>query len=363
MIHSITMQEREGRPRLNRDFHPDHHIRWGVWGPGAISHKFADALDVVHDGYVLAIGSRHLDHAQAWASQHHAPRAYGSLADLAADNDVDIVYVASPMSAHYEDCKRLLEAGRSVLCEKAVTLNLEQLLDLLRIAEANGCFFMEAMWTRFLPTVQEAVRVLNDGMIGELRIVRASFNMETPFNPESRLFDPRLGGGALLDVGIYPLAMALIFMGDRVQKIHTEAVIGPTGVDHNHDILLSYADGYAALAAGVSQPEPIVCDVIGTRGRLHLHDPFNGCEEIRAYNEYGHEIHHFHWGHERNGFEFEIRAVHHALKQGQIWHDDWSWQHSIASMAIMDSCRREWEMSFPGEKADALGNYLEIPQI
>lgn len=363
MISKIKMLTDTEKVRLHRRIEPDQQIRWGVWGPGAISHKLADAMEVVHDGYVLAIGSRSLERAQKWAAEHHTERSYGSKEELAADKDIDIIYVASPMSSHYEDCKLFLEAGHSVLCEKTVTLNLEQLMELLEIAQKNGCFFMEALWSRFLPAANEAVRVIDEGMIGDIRVLRASFNIGTPFDSDSRLFNPDLGGGSLLDLGVYPVAVTLSFLGGKVRRLSSEAYIGPTGVDHDFNAILSYDDAYAELSAGVDQPEPLICNIIGTKGRLELKDPFNAVEEIQVFDMYGNQIHYYHWGHEKNGFEYQIRASQQMLREGRLWHPDWSWQHSIHSMAIMDSFRRQWGMLFPGENPSALGNYLDYPTL
>lgn len=363
MIPKIVMDMSPDNIRLGREFPADQPIRWGVWGPGNISHKFAEALEVVHDGYVLAIGSRHLEHAEAWAARHGTERAYGSIEALAADQDIDIVYVASPMSAHYEDCKVLLEAGHSILCEKTVTLNLGQLMELLQLAQDNRCFFMEAMWSRFLPAANEGVRVVEEGIIGDVKVLRASFNIGTPFDPNSRLFDPELGGGTLLDLGVYPIAVTLSFLGGDVKNLQAEAYIGPTGVDHDFNALLAYDHAYAALSAGVDQPEPLVCNIVGTKGRLELVDPFNGVEEVKAFDMYGNQIHYYHWGHEKNGFEYQIRASQEMLREGRLWHPDWSWQHSIHSMALMDSCRRQWGMLYPDEDEAMLGDYASSPSL
>ena len=203
MRHAARMQRAsEGRP-----------IRWGILGTGRVAGRFAQALRELDDARLLAAGSRRLATAEAFARHHGVERAYGSYAQLAADPDLDIVYVASPHALHREHSLLCLEAGRAVLCEKPFALNATEAREVIASARSRGLFCMEAMWTRFLPAMRRLTELVDAGAIGELRMVTAQLGFPSEPDPSSRLFDPALGGGALLDLGVYPLALASQLLG------------------------------------------------------------------------------------------------------------------------------------------------------
>ncbi|GAA5177720.1 Gfo/Idh/MocA family oxidoreductase [Rugosimonospora acidiphila] len=245
-------------------------IRWGILATGNIANTFAQDLALLPDAEIAAVGSRTLDAARAFATRHGIPRAYGSWAELAADPEIDVVYVATPHSAHHEAARLCLEAGKAVLCEKPMTLDLASAQDLVTLAGERGVFLMEAMWMRTIPAIRKIVELVADGAIGEVTAVYADFGIAGPFEPTSRLRDPALGGGALLDLGVYPVTFAQLFLGPP-QRIAALASLTPEGVDDNTGIILGYDGGaLASLHCGIVGATPCTATIVGETGRIEL---------------------------------------------------------------------------------------------
>ncbi|WP_153540451.1 Gfo/Idh/MocA family protein [Actinomadura macrotermitis] len=252
----------------------DRPIRWGVLGTGGIAAVFTEDLLALPGHEVRAVGSRAQGTAEAFAGRHGVPRAYGSYAALADDDEIDVVYVATPHPMHYEPARRCLEAGRAVLVEKPFTTSAADAEALADLARERGLFAMEAMWTRCNPLIRQVYGLVRDGAIGEVTSVRADFSIPAPYDPASRLWAPELGGGALLDLGCYALSFTWPLLGapDTVQATITPA---PTGVDANTGMLLGYDSGAIALLhCGLMGDSPHTATVVGTAGRIEVAGPF-----------------------------------------------------------------------------------------
>jgi predicted dehydrogenase len=248
--------------------------RWGILATGGIATSFVQDLKLLPDADVVAVGSRSAESAQAFAAKHEIPRAYGSWRDLADDGDIDVVYVATPHSAHYAATRILLEAGRAVLCEKPFTLDLTTTVELIDMARDRGLFLMEAMWMRCNPSVLRMVELIRDGAIGEVTSVHADFGVAGPFEPTHRMRAPELGGGALLDLGVYPISFAHLILGEP-DHVRAWAKIGPEGTDENTGIIFGYDSGaLAALTSGMLGQTALGATVTGTKGRIVLDPPF-----------------------------------------------------------------------------------------
>ena len=250
-------------------------VRWGILGTGHIASRFAEALSTLPDVRLLAVGSRRRATAEAFARRHRAERTYGSYVELAADPDLDIVYVASPHALHRDHSLLCLEAGKAVLCEKPFALNAREAREVVAAARTRGLFCMEAMWTRFLPTMRRLIELLDAGTIGEVRMVSAQLGFPSEPDPTSRLFDPALGGGALLDLGVYPLALASQLLGQPVD-VASAATFGATGVDEQCALLLRYEGGrIASLGASLRNLAPNEAHIAGSTGEIRVHGPLN----------------------------------------------------------------------------------------
>ncbi|MBQ1072284.1 Gfo/Idh/MocA family oxidoreductase [Micromonospora sp. C31] len=248
--------------------------RWGILATGHIAARFAEDLRLVPGAELAAVGSRSAESAQRFAARHGVPRAYASWAELAADDELDVVYVATPHAAHHEAAMTCLAAGRAVLLEKPFTLDLATSVELVDTARAAGVFLMEAMWMRTNPLVRRLCELIADGAIGTVTGVRADFGVAGPFPPEHRMRARTLGGGALLDLGVYPISLAHLLLGVPDQ-VRSWARLSPEGVDENTGIILGYDSGaVATLSCGMVGATALVASITGTTGRIDLPEPF-----------------------------------------------------------------------------------------
>ena len=246
-------------------------IHWGILGAGSIANKFATDLANLSDAKLLAVGSRDAGRAQAFAEKHGAERAYGSYANLVHDPDVDVIYVATPHPFHKAHTILCLEQGKAVLCEKPMAINAGQVREMVTCARENDAFLMEAMWTRCLPVSGIVRRWLEEERVGEVRMLQADFGFRTGWNPEGRLLNPELAGGALLDVGVYIVALAYMVFGESPVDVQAAAHIGETGVDEQTGMLLHYDGGeLALLSCAIRTGTRHEARIIGTEGSIYI---------------------------------------------------------------------------------------------
>lgn len=249
-------------------------LRWGVLGTGWIAQRFTEDLLLLPGHAVSAVGSRSRNTAETFAGRYGIERALGSYEQLVADDEVDVVYVATPHTSHLAHATLGLEQGRPVLVEKPFTTNTADSRRLVALARDRGLFAMEAMWTRFNPLVGRLRRLVAEGAIGDVTAVCADFGFISPYDPAHRHWSPELGGGAMLDLGIYPLSFAWMLLG-APQSIQATAATAPTGVDANTGVLLGYASGAVALLhCNLVSDSPWTAVVTGTEGRIELPHPF-----------------------------------------------------------------------------------------
>ncbi len=323
--------------------------RWGVLGTGKIAHRFMQAAALVPEAQVVAVGSRAAATAEAFGEHYRIPRRYASYDALLNDPEVEIVYIATPHTLHAENTRAALEAGKHVLCEKPFTLNARQAEPLVALARQKGLFLMEGMWTRCFPLIREIVARVGAGEIGTIRMIQADFGFRAPFNPSGRLLNPALGGGALLDVGVYPVMLAFLFLGEPV-RIHSAAAIGATGVDEQCAILFEYADGaLALLGAAIQTDTPKEATICGTDGRIRIHTPWWKPSEATLTRADGSEepIRHPYTG---DGLQFEIRHVHDCLRAGRTESDWMPLDETLRILRVLDTIRARWGLIYPDER-------------
>ena len=252
-------------------------FRWGIIGPGSIAHKFATGLRALDDAQLVAVGSRSQDRADAFADAYDAPNRHASYEALVEDSEVDAVYVATPHPFHKENSILCLKAGKPVLCEKPFTINQHEAREVIEVACSEGVFLMEAMWTRFLPITKQVKAWVTDGAIGEVRMLYADFGFRARLNPEGRLFDLALGGGGLLDIGIYPISYASMIFDTQPATISSQAHIGETGVDEQAAMVFGYEEGQLALiSCGVRIKTPHEAKILGTDGMITVPQFWDG---------------------------------------------------------------------------------------
>ncbi|BCW97105.1 MAG: Gfo/Idh/MocA family oxidoreductase [Fimbriimonadales bacterium] len=323
-------------------------VKWGILGTGKIAKRFMQAAFYVPDAQVVAVGSRELRTAEQFGAQYGIPKRYGSYDAVLSDPEVEIVYVATPHTLHAENTLAALQAGKHVLCEKPFTVNAAQAEAVIQAARAAGKFVMEGMWTRCFPVVREIVRRIEAGELGEIRYLQADFGFQPEFNPASRLFAPELGGGALLDVGVYPVALAFMVLGEP-QEILSQATLGATGVDELCSILFRYASGaQAVLSASLQVEMPKQANLCGAQARIHLPAPWWKPSEAYLVRRDG-TTEHLLYPYEGDGLQFEIRHVHDCLRQGRTESPWMPLDETLAIMRTLDALRAQWGVRYPGE--------------
>ncbi|MCX7992831.1 MAG: Gfo/Idh/MocA family oxidoreductase [Fimbriimonadales bacterium] len=325
-----------------------HTFKWGIVGTGKIARRFMQAAFYVPEAQVVAVGSRTQANAEQFGAQFGIPKRHDSYDAVFADPEVQIVYIATPHSLHAENALAAIQAGKHVLCEKPFTLNAPQAEQVVQAARAKGVFLMEGMWTRCFPVVREIIRRVQGGEVGEVRLVMADFGFRPEFDPASRLFAPELGGGALLDVGIYPVALAFLFLGEPEQKV-AYATKGATGVDELCSILFQYGSGaQAVLSASLQVNTPKQAYLCGTEGRIELPAPWwKPSEAYLVRNDGSRE--HLLYPYEGDGLQFEIRHVHDCLRQG-LTESPWiPLNETLAIMRVLDALRAQMGVRYPGE--------------
>jgi predicted dehydrogenase len=322
-------------------------FRWGVLSTGRIAGVFATGLASLPDAELLAVGSRSAAGAAAFAERFHVPRAYASYDELVADPDIDAVYIATPHSSHAADALRAIAAGKAVLCEKPFTINATEAAAVVAAARARGVFLMEAMWTRFLPAFVAIREQIAAGRIGEVRMLTADFGFRTAVNPASRLFDPALGGGALLDVGVYCVSLASMLFG-QPESIRSLANLGSTGVDEQAAILLGHATGAMALLATATRTAtPHEAVILGTDGMIRVAAPWWATREYRITA--GGVTEDCPLPPLGNGYAHEAAEVARCVRAGLTESPVMPLDETVAIMRTLDALRAQWGLRYPME--------------
>jgi predicted dehydrogenase len=323
-------------------------IRWGILSTGRIAKKFAEGLSVLPDAELVAVGSRAQSSADAFGDTYGVPRRHASYDALVNDPDVDVIYVATPHPLHRENSILCLEAGKAVLCEKPFAINASEAKEVVSLAREKRLFLMEAMWTRFLPVIVQTRGLLADGAIGDLRMIIADFGFRADIDPKSRLFDPNLGGGALLDVGVYPVSLTSMLLGTPTY-ITSAAHLGETAVDEQAAIIFGYGKGQLALlAAAVRTDTPIEATLMGTKGRIHIHSPWYYSSAL-TLSVTGHEDVVMRLPYKGNGYSHEATEVMRCLREGKRESDKMPLDETLSIMETMDTIRAQWGLRYPME--------------
>ncbi|MBN1759618.1 MAG: Gfo/Idh/MocA family oxidoreductase [Chitinispirillaceae bacterium] len=321
---------------------------WAILGAGHIARKFAADLKLLPNARLYAVGSRSSDRANEFAGEFGIEKACGSYGELAADPKVDIVYIASRHTGHYRDTMLCLEQGKHVLCEKPAAMNGRQLEKMVMLARSKKLFFMEALWTRFLPSFRKVKELVDSGAIGEMRIIEADFCLNVPHNPEHRIWNPDAGGGSLLDIGIYPLFAAMT-LGSPVSVITANAKLDDNGIDTFCSMQCAHEKGersllYSTITTG-GRNELLLH---GSNGQLLLnswwHTP-TSIDLLRADCA----TEHLTFNIPGNGYQYEAAEVMRCLIEGKTESPQWSTGHSKRLMELLDSVRQQTGIRYPEE--------------
>jgi predicted dehydrogenase len=314
-------------------------IRWGVAGPGKIAAQFAEGMTMVPDGTIVAVASRAIERADAFADRFGIGSRYGDYESLAADADVDAVYVATPHSRHATNAILFLGAHKHVLCEKPLAVSAHEAATMVQAARANGVFLMEAMWSRFLPAYRILVDLLGEGRIGDPLLVEGDFGFRVPVEPDHRLFARALGGGATLDLGVYPVQLCTLVLGPP-ERVVADGVVGSTAVDEVVAAVLHHPrDRIGVIKAAIRATLACRGRVTGTQGWIDLpafmHRPYwlevggaAGTERIEA-------------GYEGEGLRFQVMEVHECLAAGRLESEVMPLDESLVVARVLDQIRSQ----------------------
>ena len=344
-------------------------VRWGIIGAGGIARRLSACFSATPNNVGYAIASRSGERAAAFAREFGFPVAYGSYEELVADPNVDAVYIATPHPQHLPHGQLALRAGKPTLCEKPFTVNAGEARALIATARECGVFLMEAMWTRFFPAYQRALALLAAGEIGALTYLSAEIGFRSRAGAESRLFDPHLAGGALLDVGVYPVALALDCFGGRPMRMNAlahltaakcphahltaakcpHAHIGATGVDERLALQFGYAGGgIASLRCSIRDEMAGGAHLMGERGEITLHAPWWACQRLTVRRA-GQAAQELDFPAVAEGYEYQLEEFARCLRKGESECRHMSLAESLAIMETLDAVRAEIGLRFPFE--------------
>ncbi len=313
---------------------------WGILGPGRIAHQFARGLSVTENGVLFAVGSRDSGRAGDFAMEYGAVTSYGSYDELINDDKVDIIYIATPHHRHYELTKKCLYAGKAVLCEKPATINAGQFEELMFLARDKKVFYMDALWTRFLPTVKKTMEYIQNGSLGDIKSVRADFGFKTEYHPAGRLFNPEMGGGSILDIGVYNIFLSLLVLG-YPEKIKALPVLAETGVDAACGITFSYANGaIASLLSTFLNHVETSAEIGGTKGRIRINHQWFRPSSLTVDLENG-KTEELTFETRMNGYEYEAEEVMRCLDEGKTESGLLPLDFTFNLMKLMDAVRDE----------------------
>ena len=321
-------------------------IKWGIIGLGNIAHQFAKDLMLVDEAELVAVASRNLDKAQEFAQNYDCSKAYDSYDAIINDAEVDILYIATPHNSHAALTIKALQNKKHVLCEKPIALNYTDAFQMIEASKKNNQFFMEAFWTRFNPSFREAFSKIKKGEIGEVKYINAdfAFTAEELGGEGSRKTDISLGGGALLDIGVYPLFLCYLVLGIPVE-ILAKANFHQTGADLQTSMILQYDNAQAILHSSFVSTSNIKATINGTKGRINLNALWHQTQSYTlTVDEQDEEILLPTKG---KGFTYEIEECHHCIKENKIESELWSHQNSLELIKIVDEVRSKIGLEYP----------------
>lgn len=325
-------------------------VRWGILGTGKISRAFANALKDVPGAVLAGVGSRSPDKAADFAAEFGAQASYGACELLVQAPDIDLVYIGTPHPQHADNALMALRAGKGVLCEKPFTMNLREAEQVVTLARARGLFLMEAMWTRYLPAYQEVQRILASGEIGRPRQVVADFGFAAQFGPEHRVFNPDLGGGALLDLGIYPLSIAAGLLGP-VAQVRAMAEMGPTGVDVQTGFtLLHEGGGMSVCSCSLQARTPAELTVSGERGQVRMNTMFHRATSVTVTLDDG-TVRTIDTPYLGNGYVHEVIEAQRCWRAGLLESPAMPLNETLALVGVMDEIRRQIGLRYEADQA------------
>ena len=319
-------------------------IKWGIIGLGNIASQFASDLLVLQDAELTAVASRDFSKGQQFAEKFNAFKVYDSYDLIFADLEVEIIYIATPHNSHAELSIKALENGKHVLCEKPMALSYQDAVRMVEASKKHNRFFMEAFWTRFIPSIQDVLQKVDKGVIGDVNYINADFAFYGSETENKRLFDKKLGGGALFDIGVYPLFLSYILLGNP-KEILAKAIMHKNEVDLQTSIILQYESAQAVLHASIVSDSDMKASISGTEGRIHLNSPWYIADGYSLF-ENGEEQAVFNLPYLGKGYAHEAIECHDCIRNNQIESELWSHQNSLDLSKIVEEIKKQIKLPF-----------------
>lgn len=317
-------------------------FNWGIMGCSTIAPVFVEGLRSLSDANIVAVGSRDLNRAEVFSRNNKISKHYGSYEELVKDKEIDIIYISTTNDLHKDNILLALNNGKHVLCEKPLTMDYEQSKEVIDLARKKNLFLMEAIWTRFLPIFVKLRELLREKIIGDVKMIRADFGFTNSWGVERRLLNKSLGGGTLMDNGIYPISLPSMIFGKRPDRIESVAHIGKTGVDEYASYLFSYNGGeIAALSSAVRLSTPQDAVLVGTKGYIELPEFWHGTRLILNLNEKKPQI--IDLPFESTGYNYEAREVMDCIRGRETESKIMSLKESLEIAKTMEKIRSLWK--------------------
>lgn len=320
-------------------------VKWGIIGLGNIANQFAGDLALVEEAELYAVASRNIENAKAFASVYKVPNAYGDYDSLINDENVDIIYIATPHNSHSSLTIQSLNNKKHVLCEKPVAMNHQEAIQMIAASTTNNCFFMEAFWTRFNPSFREVLYKIQQGEIGEIKYINADFSYQI-MNPDKRFTDLSLGGGSLLDMGVYPLFLTYTLLG-KPEKIVASSLFFETGADQQTAAILQYKNAQAIIQSNFMSHSNMSPTISGTQGRITIHPMWHEAQGYSVIKDNSKKD--FYLPTNGRGFTYEIQECHHCMANNQIESKIWSHQNSLDLIEIVDQIRSHTGLKYEAD--------------
>ncbi|KUJ61979.1 oxidoreductase [Flavobacteriaceae bacterium CRH] len=318
-------------------------IKWAIIGLGNIANQFATDLLLVDDAELVAVASRNQDNANEFAGKYNCPKAYDSYEALFADPEVDIVYIATPHNSHAELSIKALQNGKHVLCEKPIAISYADAVRMIEASRKQNKFFMEAFWTRFIPSVLDVLSKVKNGEIGQVNYIKADFAFIGSETEGRRLFDKKSGGGALFDIGVYPLFLSYIMLGIP-KEIIAKSIFHKNDIDLQTAMILNYDNAQAVLHASIVSESDMKAVIGGTKGRIELNAPWFMADGYAIVKD---EIENtFSLPNLGKGYTYEVMECHKSIRNNQIESELWSHQNSLDLSKIVEEIKNQIGLSF-----------------
>jgi predicted dehydrogenase len=323
-------------------------LKWGIIGLGNIAQKFANDLVLVDNSELIGIASREATKAKSFAIKNNVQKYYSSYKELFNDPEVDIIYVATPHNSHADWSILAMNSGKHILCEKPLAVNQKQVISMIEAAQRNNVFLMEAFWSRFNPSIREAINKSRMGELGDVNYIHADFSFTKDFPEESRALNLELAGGSILDIGVYPIFLVYSILG-MPKEVSSKGTFHKTGADIHMVSTFTYDNGFAHIMSGFNSKSDMRAKILGTSGSIFVDPIWHETESYSILDNRSNQLRKIHLPTKGKGFTYEIDECFQCIQSGKKQSALWSWQNSKDLASLTDTIRSQIGLKYPFE--------------